>query len=95
MDPTRLLQAFNDLPSTDSRQKALEALLNELTTYEWRSLHALTGARSFQFDIIGHLPIELVAHIFSYVDTSTPYRLQLVSFVLNNCDRLPSHQLIP
>ncbi|OAL49395.1 hypothetical protein IQ07DRAFT_53703 [Pyrenochaeta sp. DS3sAY3a] len=79
MDATRFLQAFNELPSTDSRQKALEGLLNELTKYEWRILHTLTGARSFQFDIIRHLPIELVAHVFSYLDTSTPYRLQLVS----------------
>ena len=58
---------------------ALEALVGELTPYEWRTLHAITSQRSFQSDIIGQLPLELVAHIFTHLDTSSPYRLQLVS----------------
>lgn len=61
------------------RQQALTLLTAELTPYEWRYLHALTNSRSFQLDIIGRLPIELVAHIFTHLDPAAPYRFQIVS----------------
>ncbi|EUC37125.1 hypothetical protein COCCADRAFT_33580 [Bipolaris zeicola 26-R-13] len=61
------------------RQHALALLTAELTPHEWRYLHALTGSRSFKFDIIGRLPIELVAHIFTHLDPAAPYRFQIVS----------------
>ncbi|KAH7380746.1 hypothetical protein BKA66DRAFT_419577 [Pyrenochaeta sp. MPI-SDFR-AT-0127] len=77
--PARVVEAFAGLQTNDSRLQALHALLPQLTPYEWRKLHALTSARSFHCDIIGQLPIELVAHIFAYLDTSSPYRLQCVS----------------
>ncbi|KAF1842397.1 uncharacterized protein K460DRAFT_370364 [Cucurbitaria berberidis CBS 394.84] len=79
MDTPRFIEAFKALPTHDSRHQALEALVRELTPYEWRALQTITSARLFQFDIIGQLPIELVAHIFSYLDTTTPCRLQRVS----------------
>ncbi len=79
MNPTGVIGAFQRLPTSDSRFTALTALLGELTPYEWRHLHALLGARSFCFDIIAHLPIELVANVFSYLNVSTPYHLQRVS----------------
>ena len=59
--------------------EALEAIVTEaLTPYEWRALQTIVSARTFQFDIIGALPTELVALVFSYLDTTTPYRLQIV-----------------
>ncbi|EUC47166.1 hypothetical protein COCMIDRAFT_35316 [Bipolaris oryzae ATCC 44560] len=61
------------------RQHALALLTAELTPYEWRYLHALTSSRSFQLDIIGRLPIELVAHVFTHLDPAAPYRFQVVS----------------
>ena len=78
MASDRLVEAFARLSIADSRRAALQALIQELTPYEWRFVHALTGTRTFQLDIVGHLPIELVSHIFSYLDTSTPWRLQHV-----------------
>lgn len=73
-----LVEAFTRLSTSDSRLNALEALIKELTPYEWRFVQSLTSTRTFRFDIIGQLPVELVSHIFSYLDTSTPWRLQLV-----------------
>ena len=78
MASDRLVEAFARLSTADSRRTALQALIQELTPYEWRFVHALTSTRSFHFDIVGQLPIELVSHIFSYLDTSTPWRLQHV-----------------
>lgn len=78
MASDRLIEAFAQLSTTDSRRSALQALIQELTPYEWRFVRSLTGTRTFQFDIIGRLPVELVSHIFSYLDTSTPWRLQHV-----------------
>ncbi|KAI8937100.1 hypothetical protein NX059_006315 [Plenodomus lindquistii] len=79
METFRFLEAFRSLHTRDSRQHALDALVGELSPYEWRALHALTTARTFQFDIVGQLPLELVAHIFAHLDITHPYRLQLVS----------------
>lgn len=76
-----LAEAFTRLSTSDSRLNALEALIKELTPYEWRFIQSLTSTRTFQFDIIGQLPVELVSHIFSYLDTSTPWRLQLVGSI--------------
>ena len=80
-DVTGVIDAFQRLHASDSRSTALAALLPHLTPYEWRQLHALLDARTFNFDIVAHLPIELVANIFSYLDVAAPYRLQRVSTV--------------
>ncbi|KAI4908589.1 uncharacterized protein J4E92_010782 [Alternaria infectoria] len=61
------------------REQALKALTAELSPYEWRTLHATTSSRTFQFDVIGNLPVELVAQVFSHLDVAAPYRLQSVS----------------
>jgi hypothetical protein len=79
MDTSGFLEAFKRLQTAESRQNALNDLIHELTPYEWRALHAITGTRSFQCDIIGQLPLELVAQIFIHLDPSAPYRLQIVS----------------
>jgi len=87
MEAEALIAAFRRLRTNDSRREAIEALVNELTPYEWRTLHDITAARTFQTDIIGQLPIELVAQVFSYLDTSTPYRLQRVSLSHFSCEQ--------
>jgi hypothetical protein len=79
MDTSPFLEAFRRLQTAESRRDALNDLVNELTPYEWRALHAITSTRSFQFDIIGQLPLELIAQIFRHLDPSAPYRLQIVS----------------
>ncbi|KAF1932976.1 uncharacterized protein M421DRAFT_254086 [Didymella exigua CBS 183.55] len=73
-----LAEAFARLSNSDSRLDALEALIKELTPYEWRFVQSLTSTRTFQFDIIGRLPVELVSQIFSYLDASKPWQLQHV-----------------
>ncbi|KAF1831346.1 hypothetical protein BDW02DRAFT_572103 [Decorospora gaudefroyi] len=79
MDVTDFLHGFRRLETNNSRQEALDRLLDEITPYEWRALHAHTSSRSFQFDIVGKAPLELVAHVFRYLDTTAPYRYQIVS----------------
>jgi hypothetical protein len=74
-----LIAAFRQLHTNDSRLNAIEALAQELTSHEWRRLKEIAAARTFQIDIVGQLPLELVAQVFAHLDTSTPYRLQRVS----------------
>lgn len=74
-----LIEAFARLSTSDSRLHALEALLKDLTPYEWRFVQSLANTQTFQCDLIGQLPVELVSQIFSYLDTTAPWRLQLVS----------------
>jgi hypothetical protein len=94
MDVDALLAAFRRLQTNESRSKGLAALVQELTPYEWRDLHKLTAARSFQFDIIGKLPVEIVAQIFTHLEPTAPYLLQRVSsqwrHVLRSTDILAS-----
>ena len=82
MDTPSLVHAFRALHSSTDRAAAIAALTHELSPYEWRQLHALLDARSFHLDIVGNLPPELVFHIFSHLDISTPFRLQSVSYAL-------------
>ncbi|KAF2828525.1 hypothetical protein CC86DRAFT_368735 [Ophiobolus disseminans] len=79
MEADALIAAFRRIRTNDSRREAIQALVDELTPYELRTLQHITAARSFQLDIIGQLPVELVAQVFTHLDTSTPYRLQRVS----------------
>lgn len=74
-----LIQAFRELEPRIARKQALAALVNELTSHEWRHLEHIVSARTFQFDIIGSLPAELVIEVFSYLDIAAVYRLQVVS----------------
>jgi hypothetical protein len=83
MDTTSFIEAFRCL-QTHEREQALEALTNELSPSDWIHLHAITSTRSFQHDIIGNLPVELVAQIFRHLDTTCPYRYQIVSRRWNN-----------
>lgn len=76
-----VIAAFRRLHTNDSRQEAVEALVGELTSHERRALQSITAGQSFQCDIIGRLPLELVAQVFAELDTSTPYRLQCVCII--------------
>jgi hypothetical protein len=96
METKALVDAFGRLPTSDARLRAMRALMRTLSPHEWRAVHGIAAARAFQFgklrspllqpsnngiyDIIAHLPVELVAQIISYLDTSTPYRLQPVYY---------------
>ena len=75
---TDFIDAFRRLQRHE-RGQALDALLTELTPYEWRKLYAVTASRAFQCDFIARLPVELVAHVFSHLDVAAPYRLRSVS----------------
>jgi len=50
------------------RYEWLRQIERDLSVDEWRALYIMLSKRTFQFDIIGHLPIELVALVFSFVD---------------------------
>lgn len=52
------------------RRTWLNDVVNSLSSEEWRELQAILNRRSFQLDIIGNLPVELVALVFSYIDIS-------------------------
>lgn len=78
-----VIQAFQDLKDNDSRTAALDALTRLLTPHEWRHLADRLHARTFQTDIVGALPTEIVAQIFASLDISAPFRLRAV--------RLPLH----
>jgi hypothetical protein len=80
METDALVEAFRLLHTGDARLRAIEALMRELSPYEWRTVHSIAAARCFHFDIIGRLPVELVAQVFAYLDTSTPYRMQAVYY---------------
>ncbi|KAF2712231.1 hypothetical protein K504DRAFT_464309 [Pleomassaria siparia CBS 279.74] len=79
-----IVHAFKRLGSSRARQQALAALVSELDPYDHRYLKAKLDSKDFRFDIVGSLPLELVATIFAYLDTSTPYRLQCVSKLWQN-----------
>lgn len=73
------ISAFSALPTPAARRHALAALVGHFSADDWRHMHALVRAKSFHFDIIGALPPELVFHVFSFLDPSSPFRLQRVS----------------
>jgi hypothetical protein len=50
------------------RREWLRQIERELSVDEWRELQIMLSKRTFQFDIIGTLPLELVALVFSFVD---------------------------
>ena len=73
-----VVQAFRQRLTNRARIEALEALADELTPFEWRHLQNKLNTRDFRCDIVGALPVELVASIFVHLDVATPYRLQRV-----------------
>lgn len=76
--PSQVVEAFRNLPTNQARVAAINALLDELTPAEWRAAKAKAAQRTFTFDVIGSLPVELAAQVFSHLDIATPFRLQRV-----------------
>ncbi|KAJ4305301.1 hypothetical protein N0V90_000832 [Kalmusia sp. IMI 367209] len=79
MSTPAFISAFRALQTPAARKEALVALVDHFSPGEWRQMQALANAKSFHLDILGALPAELAIHVFSYLDTSTPFRLQSVS----------------
>ncbi|KAH9877350.1 hypothetical protein IAQ61_002715 [Plenodomus lingam] len=79
MEISRFIEAFRSLDTTLDRRHALDTLVGELTSHEWRALHAILSQHTFPFDIVGQLPHEIVALIVGYLDIAQPYSLQRVS----------------
>ena len=65
--------------SKNEREQCLIQLIHPLSPYEWRSLKARMNARTFQKDIVGSLPLELVIQVFGYLDFTVIYKFQRVS----------------
>jgi len=61
------------------RRTWLNDIVDSLSGEEWRELQALLNRRSFQLDIIGNLPVEIVALVCSYIDISDATRCLGVS----------------
>ncbi|KAF2230702.1 hypothetical protein EV356DRAFT_326216 [Viridothelium virens] len=59
--------AFRNLQTKHDRRVALDGILQNLDSHEWRALSQRLASRSFTFDIIGSLPIELVGSIFGWL----------------------------
>lgn len=52
--------------------------MNELRLNEWREVKARASSMSFQRDILGSLPIEIVALVAGHMDMADMIRLQRV-----------------
>lgn len=61
------------------RLEWLRQIERDLSIYEWRELQIILNRRTFQFDIIGHLPVELVALVFSFIDIDAVFSCLRVS----------------
>jgi hypothetical protein len=59
---------------------SLDGIVEALDPYEWRRMRKLLQKRNFQFDVIGsrRMPVELVMHIFSYLEVTDVFRNQRV-----------------
>lgn len=55
--PADLVGAFDALRTRDSSKQALELIFSQLSPYEWRMAQDMLAARTFQFDIVGALPV--------------------------------------
>ena len=51
-----------------ARHAFLNDVVDQLTPWEWRNLLTTLAARSFHYDILGNLPVELVHRVAGYLD---------------------------
>ncbi|OJD10897.1 hypothetical protein AJ78_08211 [Emergomyces pasteurianus Ep9510] len=72
------IQAYKDLPTADARHKLLQSLVQQLSIPDCHILHNSIYAR-LHVDILGCLPIELVAGIASYLPPWDVFRYRSVS----------------
>lgn len=89
MDLGKVLQALPTMRGREERNHALGAFVDRLDPYDVRHLQSLLLCKTFQMDVVGSLPLELVAQIFAYIDPVAVYRLQIVSRRWNFILRAP------
>ncbi|KAK8160524.1 hypothetical protein BKA80DRAFT_310796 [Phyllosticta citrichinensis] len=74
-----LATRFAHLPGPHARREALDAILGELTSYEWRETADKLLRRPFACDVVGSLPVEIVALIFLHLPLNATFLYQTVS----------------
>ena len=79
LPPADIADAFSQLRPVHERREVLDAILRCLTPYEWRAVSQTLNLRRFQFDIIGALPVELVASIFAWLPWNYAFTYRRVS----------------
>ncbi|KAF2097640.1 hypothetical protein NA57DRAFT_77892 [Rhizodiscina lignyota] len=80
MDSDRTDEGPDPLPwISEDRQRELDAIIAKLDPYQRRYLHAKLASKTFQFDIVGGLPLELVGKIFAHADIEDILQCQRVS----------------
>ncbi|QDS69702.1 hypothetical protein FKW77_009780 [Venturia effusa] len=65
--------------SLHERKHALTQILENLNADEWRHVRAVANDFPLQYDIIAALPLELVAHIFSFLEVADVFQYRQVS----------------
>ncbi|KAJ5929665.1 hypothetical protein N7454_006615 [Penicillium verhagenii] len=73
-----ILTQFGGL-STESRRLVFHGIMDQLHRAEWRDVNLRSDRISFEYDILGKLPLEIVALIVEYLPLSDLFLLQTVS----------------
>ncbi|KAJ5935645.1 hypothetical protein N7466_005192 [Penicillium verhagenii] len=73
-----ILAQFGGL-STESRRLVFHGILDQLRRPEWRDVNLRSDRISFEYDILGKLPLEIVALIVEHLPLSDLFLLQTVS----------------
>ncbi|OKO99122.1 hypothetical protein PENSUB_8508 [Penicillium subrubescens] len=73
-----LLRQYQDLPKS-SRQAILRGILDQLPRDGWREIKAQADVHTFQYDILGKLPLELAALVAECLPLVDIIRLRRVS----------------
>ncbi|KAF2834733.1 hypothetical protein M501DRAFT_508304 [Patellaria atrata CBS 101060] len=76
---SNIAEQFKALKPGPQRAEALTGIMRDLSNWELRYVKDVICDNQFDFDIVGNLPLELVICIFSYLDTTAPFRYQVVS----------------
>ncbi|CAI7643294.1 unnamed protein product [Penicillium viridicatum] len=81
MDSTTqpILAGFTALRDNSSRRAALNEILDNLSPYEIREVKSRFETMTFQCDLLGKLPLELVAMLVKYLDLADLVLLRRVS----------------
>ncbi|CAG8947929.1 unnamed protein product [Penicillium salamii] len=81
MEPNieQAIEQFKSLSHLPSRRKALDGILESLATNELRGVRDRILAVTFQRDIFGQLPVELICLVASHLDVKDIFNLRRVS----------------
>ncbi|KAL1963281.1 hypothetical protein VTN77DRAFT_8504 [Rasamsonia byssochlamydoides] len=74
-----IVEAFETLKTVQARRAVYHGILDQLHLDEWRDVSIRAKKISFQRDILGSLPLEIVAQIVKYLDLWDILRFQRVS----------------